>query len=161
MAIVSTVFYGTKQMSTRHPQINIRVPEHVKSGLHHAAELSGRSVNSEIVFRLEQSFGKMPIDTLVPANEVRARALSLSINSIEERFVAEVVERINSAACLGRGEVTISIDEHQPKTNVPAINEAFVSTVQRLSDTLIKLGYEVEIREAASSLQVNKLVIRF
>lgn len=42
-------------MSKRPPQINIRVPEDLKDKLHNAANESGRSVNSEIVARLEKS----------------------------------------------------------------------------------------------------------
>lgn len=42
-------------MSTRPPQINIRISEKTKLALHQKAEENDRSVNAEIVARLQKS----------------------------------------------------------------------------------------------------------
>ncbi|MGR6502804.1 Arc family DNA-binding protein [Shewanella sp. Koi 1] len=148
-------------MTTRNPQINIRVPEHVKAGLHHAAELSGRSVNSEIVFRLEQSFGKMPIDKLVPASEAKSRAKSLVINSIEERLVSEIISKVNKAIINGESETSISPDDHQPESQRSDVQDAYVETINRVCSTLEKLGYKLELKEAERDFQKTLIIIRF
>lgn len=148
-------------MSSRNPQINIRVPEHVKSGLHKAAELSGRSVNAEIVFRLERSFGSMPIDKLVPANEARERAESIAINNMEATLVEEITQRINEAIEKGDNYAGFAPDDFEPEGRNKNLSDAFVNTVNRVTDSLEKLGYEVSLVEPKGAFQKRRIIIRF
>lgn len=46
----------TKQRQYKHPQFNLRIPEDLKEAIEIAAKSNGRSMNAEIVARLEQSF---------------------------------------------------------------------------------------------------------
>ncbi|MFZ2843358.1 Arc family DNA-binding protein [Psychrobacter sp.] len=39
-------------------QFNLRVPEELKKQVNEAAQISGRSINAEAAYRLEQSFAK-------------------------------------------------------------------------------------------------------
>ena len=43
-------------MARGEPQINLRVPESLKAALDAAVASGGRSLNAEVVYRLEQSF---------------------------------------------------------------------------------------------------------
>jgi len=43
-------------MARTDPQFNLRVPQELKQQVENAAKESGRSINAEAVFRLEQSF---------------------------------------------------------------------------------------------------------
>ncbi len=43
-------------MARTDPQFNLRVPQELKQQVEDAAKESGRSINAEAVFRLEQSF---------------------------------------------------------------------------------------------------------
>ena len=43
-------------MARTDPQFNLRVPAELKQQVEEAAKLSGRSINAEAVYRLEQSF---------------------------------------------------------------------------------------------------------
>lgn len=57
-------------MSKRPPQINVRVPESLKEELHNIASINGRSVNSEIVARLEKSFDEDRLESKVVDNDL-------------------------------------------------------------------------------------------
>lgn len=59
---VNTINKCCHLMLKRPPQINVRVSEELKEALHDAANVNSRSVNSEIVSRLEKSFGDESID---------------------------------------------------------------------------------------------------
>ncbi len=59
-------------MARTDPQFNLRVPIELKQQVENAAKESGRSINAEAVFRLEQSFrneigdlGSMPTEELM------------------------------------------------------------------------------------------------
>ena len=43
-------------MARTDPQFNLRVPAELKQQVEEAAKLSGRSINAEAVYRLEQTF---------------------------------------------------------------------------------------------------------
>jgi hypothetical protein len=48
------------KMARIDPQVNIRVPQELKDKIEEAAKENGRSINSETVLRLEQSFVEQP-----------------------------------------------------------------------------------------------------
>jgi len=50
------VLYYDADMARSDPQMNIRLPEELKAAIEQAAKANGRSMNAEIVSRLEQSF---------------------------------------------------------------------------------------------------------
>lgn len=50
-------------MARGEPQINLRVPETLKAALDAAVASGGRSLNAEVVYRLEQSFAVADRDT--------------------------------------------------------------------------------------------------
>jgi len=58
-------------MARTDPQFNLRVPIELKQQVENAAKESGRSINAEAVFRLEQSF-RNEIENLesVPTEEL-------------------------------------------------------------------------------------------
>jgi hypothetical protein len=63
-------------------QFALRLPVHVRDKLKEAADLSGRSINSEILFRIQQSFtndeGKENVDLFaLPAKAQEALAFVL------------------------------------------------------------------------------------
>lgn len=70
-------------MSKRPPQINIRVPDKLKEILHDLAESNGRSVNSEIVSRLEKSLESKEDSTGSKLNEA-ALTLKTVANELHE-----------------------------------------------------------------------------
>jgi len=56
-------------MARTDPQFNLRVPQELKQQVEDAAKESGRSINAEAVFRLEQSFRNGDLES-VPTEEL-------------------------------------------------------------------------------------------
>lgn len=52
-------------MARSHPQVNFRMPQELKDRLEQSAKENGRSITSELVIRLENSF-KPPTQTILP-----------------------------------------------------------------------------------------------
>jgi len=62
-------------MTTRqykHPQINLRIPAELKAEIEKATKTSHRSMNAEIITRLQESFTKSNDDYLVLADLIRS-----------------------------------------------------------------------------------------
>lgn len=81
-------------MARTDPQFNLRVPVDLKQQVENAAKKSGRSINAEAVFRLEQSF-RQEIGGLesVPLEKLLAVVMKrLGENSIQ--LTSEEIERI-------------------------------------------------------------------
>lgn len=51
----------TKPRPYKNPQVNLRIPQSLKDQVEEAAEKSGRSMNAEICYRLEESFASNEI----------------------------------------------------------------------------------------------------
>jgi hypothetical protein len=63
-------------MSREDPQMKIRLPVKLKEAIEKSAKKSGRSMNAEICFRLEESFSGMA--------ERRKKTLMATFDAIEE-----------------------------------------------------------------------------
>ena len=78
-------------MARTDPQFNLRVPAELKQQVEEAAKLSGRSINAEAVYRLEQSFKNinkslddMRADELIYFifNKLNSRGLHLTVEEV-------------------------------------------------------------------------------
>ncbi|CAM4282558.1 Arc family DNA-binding protein [Acinetobacter pragensis] len=80
-------------MARTDPQFNLRVPIELKQQVENAAKESGRSINAEAVFRLEQSFrNEIGYLESVPLEKLLAVVMKkLGENSI--RLTSEEIER--------------------------------------------------------------------
>lgn len=56
-------------MSRADPQINIRVPIELKKEIEHAAINNSRSINAEVVLRLQESFKRNKVNKSVLSTE--------------------------------------------------------------------------------------------
>lgn len=79
-------------MARTDPQFNLRVPAELKQQVEEAAKLSGRSINAEAVYRLEQSFQNinkslddLSADELIYFifNKLNSRGLHLTVEEVE------------------------------------------------------------------------------
>jgi len=82
-------------MARTDPQFNLRVPQELKQQVENAARESGRSINAEAVFRLEQSFKSgigdlesVPLEKLLAVVMKRLGENSLSL-TLEEVALTE------------------------------------------------------------------------
>ena len=69
-------------MARSDPQVNFRIPQQLKEKLEQSAKESGRSITSELVTRLEQSF------TNQSAN-IKELPLELLLGAISDRLARE------------------------------------------------------------------------
>ncbi|WP_281545893.1 Arc family DNA-binding protein [Grimontia sp. SpTr1] len=125
-------------MARKDPQINIRLPESLKLDLHGSATASGRSVNAEIVHRLEKG-----LITTTPTGELSAAdAKKLAEHALEDgaaALVAKCLEEVSRMARQGVTEVTVD-------TGFDVISaEMEEKIIQPVKARLEGLGYVVSL----------------
>lgn len=128
-------------MSKEHHQMRIRLPLELKEKIDEAAKSHNRTMNAEIVHRLEASFMREQMtDDLVPAQE--ALALSeLSRKSLPAQLMAKVAAAINQAIMFGHKRTSIDLDEFQ----IELLEEQdFEAISSQISQKLDALGYVSE-----------------
>jgi hypothetical protein len=98
-------------MSRDDPQFKLRMPIELRLQLDQAALASGRSLNAELVTRLEASFlTSTPGDTLVPA--ARARELmALAHEALPTIIRNRAITAINRAVSLGHSVASVSLHD--------------------------------------------------
>lgn len=98
-------------MSREDPQFKLRMPMQLRTQAEQAARSSGRSLNAELVARLESSFLGERISTdLIPA--ARAKELALMARSgIPDEVRKRAIESIARAVRLGHSEAVVSLDD--------------------------------------------------
>ena len=77
------------------------VPEQVMESLRRSATVNGRSINREVLARLENSFRRQPLDPVAFLARVRARRARLSLTGtpLTEEFLDQAIN--------GRASVTV------------------------------------------------------
>lgn len=110
IAVKTTVIHDP-QMSREDPQFKLRMPAELRAQAEQAAKASGRSLNSELVARIESSFlSDGSADRLIPA--ARAKELALMARSgIPDEIRRRAVASIGKAIRLGHNEAFVVIDD--------------------------------------------------
>lgn len=75
-------------MARNDPQFNLRVPAELKIAVEEAAKKSGRSINAEAVYRLEQSFSNQNTSSQLIALSQAIADLKSEIQSLKEKPTA-------------------------------------------------------------------------
>ncbi|EME4174617.1 Arc family DNA-binding protein [Salmonella enterica] len=127
-------------MSREDPQLRIRLPIELKEKIENFAKSNGRSMNAEIVQRLEGSFvGEIPADKQISAKEAVAiiqKAKEEVSRIIFKRTFAEISKKIK----LGHSSFSIELDD----LDLEGLNEDdYISVFQSTFNRLKELGYHV------------------
>ncbi|MDH1086328.1 Arc family DNA-binding protein [Pantoea brenneri] len=127
-------------MSREDPQFRIRLPVELKEKIEEAAKENNRSLNAEIVFRLDSSFlDELPEDELISAKDALAivsRAKDELSNIIFKRTFAVINEKIR----IGHTSFHVSLTD----LDLEGLSEEdFVSVFDLTFKRLESLGYEV------------------
>lgn len=85
-------------MARNEPQFNIRMPQELKDSIVSAAKENGRSINSEIVFRLQKSFAYD--DELKDIDDANYAMSQLDDDSEQEADDARVYEALQAAIAI-------------------------------------------------------------
>jgi len=98
-------------MSREDPQFKLRMPTQLRDQAEQSAKASGRSLNAEIVARLESSFlGEKDPGCLIPAARAKELAL-MSRSGIPSEVRKRAIESIARAVRLGHSEAAVSLDD--------------------------------------------------
>lgn len=131
-------------MSREDPQFKLRMPLELRARAESAANASGRSLNAELVARLETSFISIaPPEKLIPASKARELA-TLSRAGIPEEIRRRTLTGINRAISLGHSSA--SIDLKDLRLDAGGLDEKELDGVfKNLIEELVSEGYQVEL----------------
>lgn len=129
-------------MSREDPQFKLRMPLQLRAQAEQAAKASGRSLNAELVARLESSFlTDNSAGDLLPA--ARARELALMARSgIPDEIRRRVIEAVSRAVRLGHSEAVAILDDLCLESGIP--DKELESLVRNLVSELDEAGYKVK-----------------
>ena len=138
--VVNTTVIHHREMSREDPQFKLRLPPELRAKSEHAAKAAGRSLNAELVARIETSFLADGHYDLMDAK--RARELALMARSgIPNEIRRRTVESIANAVKLGRSEAVTRLDDLHLDVGIPE-NE-LGELMNGLVDELENAGYRV------------------
>lgn len=129
-------------MSREDPQFKLRMPPQLRAQAEQAARVSGRSLNAEIVARLESSFlGESASESLIPA--VRAKELALMArNAIPDEVRRRTIASIARAVRLGHNEASVGLSDLHLDFGIS--DDEVENLFKDLFDELNEAGYKVK-----------------
>lgn len=129
-------------MSREDPQFKLRMPAELRAQADQAAKSSGRSLNAELVARIETSFiSESGAEKLIPA--ARARELALMARAgIPDEIRKRVKEAIGGAIRLGHSSAVASLSDLHLDVGVP--DEELDELIKDIASELAAAGYKVD-----------------
>ncbi|WP_075180594.1 Arc family DNA-binding protein [Pantoea sp. 1.19] len=127
-------------MSREDPQFRIRLPIELKEKIELSAKTNNRSMNSEIVQRLDVSFvEEISSDKLISALDV-IKIASEATGRLSTIIFKRTFEEINRKARIGHKSFSITLDDLE----LDGLSEDdFVSVFEPTFNKLKELGYEI------------------
>lgn len=140
-------------MSREDPQFKLRMPAELRAQAEQAAKAAGRSLNAELVARMEASFlSTSTSENLIPAKRARELAL-MARASIPDEIRRRVIDAISRAVRFGHSEAYASLADLHLDSGIPddELDGLLVGVVRELEGA----GYKVK------SDDVSVLLIEF
>ncbi|MDC9615593.1 Arc family DNA-binding protein [Xenorhabdus khoisanae] len=127
-------------MSREDPQLRIRLPIELKEKIEETAKANSRSMNAEIVQRLDVSFLNEPAaDELISAKDA-IHIISNAKDELSKVIFKRTVAEINRGIRIGHTTFSIDLDN----LDLEGLSESdFVSVFQKTFNELDRLGYVV------------------
>jgi hypothetical protein len=144
-----------------HPQLRLRVAPELKEQIEQSAKMNGRSMNADIVHRLEVSFiadqnssaasmlhGE-GIETLLTPTLPASIAGKIARNNADSGialasiFVDEINELINGAVVVGKRK--IELDTKKLTCSMPVTDAEIFSALKLVEKTFDDAGYIIEL----------------
>lgn len=140
-------------MSREDPQMKIRLPADLKDQIEAAAKDSGRSMNAEIVARLEQSFGIKPdVSRLHPLEALfKAYQLRQSISSLQSEITSLSTQKVSLQNILGNTQLVANLLNNSERLHTPA------SEIENLKTLIRSLSDEIATKESALASMESEL----
>ncbi|MFV1944148.1 Arc family DNA-binding protein [Pseudomonas luteola] len=129
----------------------LRLPRELHNRVHEAAKNSGRSMNAEIVSRLQESFAEpLPNSVLIPASKAKVIAANAR-KKLSVVLRSEILSDLNGAISSGLNSVEVDLSH----TGISDMNE------DELTDVFSDIQKELAEAGYASELVDTVLVISF
>lgn len=127
-------------MSREDPQLRIRLPVELKEKIEDSAKANTRSMNAEIVQRLDVSFlNEPPSDKLISAQEA-AHIASKAREELSGVILKKTFDEINKKIRIGHTQFCVSLSEFELES---LDDDAFFSVLDPTLNRLKELGYDV------------------
>ena len=147
IAVKTTVVHYL-HMSREDPQFKLRMPPQLRAQAEQAARASGRSLNAELVARLESTFLREPENrSLISAARAKELAL-MARNGIPDEVRRRALESIAQAVSLGRDSASVDISDLHLDVGIPdaELDKIFDSLFEELRCA----GYTVKLGDITS-----------
>lgn len=129
-------------MSREDPQFKLRMSADLRAQAEQAAKAAGRSLNAELVTRIETSFiSESALESLIPAN--RAKELALMARAgIPDEIRRRAIDAISRAVRLGHSEAIVNLDDLHLEHGIPDddLDDLLTAVVGELESA----GYKVK-----------------
>lgn len=134
-------------MSREDPQFKLRMPLSLRTQADQAARAAGRSLNAELVARLESTFlMNTTSEKLIPASKAKELATMARV-AIPDEIRSRTLKAINKAASLGHSSASVDLTDLQLDGNLS--DDEIDSLTDSLNKELTEAGYAVEWDGAA------------
>lgn len=128
-------------MSREDPQFKLRMPTELRAQAEQSAKSAGRSLNAELVARLEASYLEgSTSERIIPAS--RAKELSLiARNKLPEQILRRAIEAVALAIKRGHSSALANLADIELDIGIP--DEELDSIVEHVTRELTNAGYAV------------------
>ncbi|HEP9528335.1 TPA: Arc family DNA-binding protein [Pseudomonas aeruginosa] len=134
-------------MSREDPQFKLRMPLELRNRAEQSANAAGRSLNAELVARLEASYiSELPSDYLISAKRAKELA-AIARTGIPDEIRNRTYKAINKAISLGHSSA--SVDLRDLKLDGGLTDEEADELVSSINKELSDAGYNFEWDGAA------------
>lgn len=140
IAVKTTVIHY-QQMSREDPQFKLRMPQELRSQAEQAAKTAGRSMNAELIARIEKSFlGNGLQADLIPAKRAKELAL-MARDGIPGEIRRRAIEAIERAIKLGHSQTWAGLEDLHLDGGIP--DNELDELQSRIVSELESAGYKV------------------
>lgn len=142
IAVKTTVVHD-HAMSREDPQFKLRMPPELRLQAEQAAKAAGRSINAELVARIESSFlNSSTQETLIPAK--RAKELALMARTvIPSEIRKRVIMAIQRAVSLGHTEAYANLTDLSLEVGIS--DEDLDNLINPIIEELKIAGYKAKL----------------
>ncbi len=142
IAVKTTVVHD-HVMSREDPQFKLRMPQELRQQAEQAAKAAGRSLNSELVTRIESSFlNSSDQELLIPAKRAKELAL-LARTTIPNEIRKRAIKAIQRAVSLGHTEAYANLTDLSLEVGIS--DEDLEKLIQPIISELGKAGYKASL----------------
>lgn len=142
IAVKTTVVHD-HVMSREDPQFKLRMPQELRLQAEQAAKAAGRSINAELVARIESSFlNSSTQETLISAKRAKELAL-MARTAIPNEIRKRAIMAIQRAVSLGHTEAYANLTDLSLEVGIP--DEDLDNLISPIIKELEKAGYNAKL----------------